>query len=443
MPDTLAISPVNLLIDEENPRITQPNVGQHKAIQSLANLQQRKLQVLARDIVKHGVNPTELPIVMPFKDDLQRYVVLEGNRRLVALKSLENPELLVDAVTKPVLTEIRKLSHEYQENPVESVQCFVVKDRDEARHWIELRHTGENEGAGTVKWGSDEAARFRARTSGLEIAQQALNFLEKRGDLTPEARRKVPASSFKRLIEDPDVRLRLGVEVRDRKLLSLANETLIAKAMMHIVNELTSGKTKVGDIYTKAQRVKYAKKLPADVVVTPTLQSNQGSSLGSGVTAAKAKTTSATSTKNTTRERDKLIPRDCVLNTSDPRSQDIENELRRLSLNDYTNAVSVLFRVFIELSTDAYASRMALTTGADSRLAAKLNAVVADLVSRRKLTQQQAVPVRRAATAGSFLAPSVTMMNQYVHNQHVFPAPGDLRANWDSLQPFIVAMWAP
>jgi hypothetical protein len=168
-----SISPADLLIDEQNPRISQPNVGQHRAIQALAQRQRRKLLMLARDIVNYGLNPSELSIVIPHEGDPKRYVVLEGNRRLAALRALENPELLVDAVKANVFKEMRKLSHAYQDNPVESVECLVVTNRAEANHWIELRHTGEREGAGIVRWGSDEVARFRARSGKREIHQQA------------------------------------------------------------------------------------------------------------------------------------------------------------------------------------------------------------------------------------------------------------------------------
>jgi hypothetical protein len=438
MPETVPVRPADLLIDEQNPRIAQPNTGQHRALQALAQHLGRKLQVLAADMVRHGLNPAELPIVMPLASNPSRYVVLEGNRRLAALRALENPESLVDATKPGVLRQIRRLSRAYQENPIETVTCSVVKDRDEARHWIELRHTGENAGAGIVPWGSDEAARYRARTGVAQVHSQALDFLQRRGDLTAESRSKVPATSLKRLIETPEVRSKLGVEVRSGVLYLLADEKRVAKALMHIVNDLADGTTKVGDIYTKQKRLKYANDLPAEIVVASTVKSGEGIPAGAGVAPAKPKPGARSPKK-----RDRLIPRDCVLNIPNGRIHDIEIELRKLSLEDHTNAVSVLFRVFIELSAESYIESRALGISLDSALQKKLEKAVGDLVIRKKLTAKQATPVRRACQKDSFLAPSVTLMHQYVHNPHVFPAPGDQRAHWDSLQPFIAAMWTP
>jgi hypothetical protein len=95
----------------------------------------------------------------------------------------------------------------------------------------------------------------------------------------------------------------------------------------------------------------------------------------------------------------------------------------------------------LELSADAYIERLGLPTSIDARLSKKLLDVTDDLVTRSKLTKQQAHPVRQACQGNSFLAASITTMNQYVHNPYSSPQPTDLRATWDSLQPFVIAVW--
>lgn len=438
MADTQGIAPADLLIDEENPRISEPNAGQNRALKSLAEHLGPKLVALAADIVVHGTDPGDLPIVMPLAASDRRFLVLEGNRRLAALRVLENPDSVSDAVSPAALKQLRKLSKDYQNNPIDQLTCVVVKDREAAKHWIELRHTGENSGAGRVPWGSDEAARFRSRAK--EIHSQALDFLQRRGDLTPEARRKVPASSLKRLLETPEVRTKVGIEAQKGELCLLASEERVAAALMYVVNDLASGKTKVGQIYTKTQRQDYAKALPASVVVKTTAKSGQGTPVSSGPAPAKKPTAKGKQTK----KRDRLIPRDCVLAIPGGRINDIEDELRRLSLEDHANAVSVLFRVFVELSVDSYLEASPhIGVNIDAKLRVKIEKVSIDLESKKKLNRQQGRAIRSANMDHSFLAPGVNTMNDYVHNEYIFPAAGDLRAHWNSLQPFITAIWTP
>jgi hypothetical protein len=406
----------------------------------MAHDQQDKLLRLAEDIANHGTSPADLPIVMPYDGDAGRYVVLEGNRRLTALKALENPEVLGNAVSATVVKEFRKLSHLYQQNPVESIPCVLVKSREEANHWIELRHTGENGGAGVVKWGSDESGRFRARTGGAPAHLQVLDYLQKKGDLTPEARAKVPVTSLRRLIGTPEVRSKVGISIDDGKLMIDGDSKSVRKALMRIITDLSSGQIKVGAIYSREQRVDYADAFPPDLTVTekrraPIPAEVEESPKGGGRQAVQARLP---------KPRRSLIPRDCNLSVGDRRVRAIEMELRHLDLETYTNAVAVLLRVFVELSVDVFVEANALMELTDQTpLGNKFLTAVDHLVARKKLTAQQAKPVRRAAQRDSFLAPSVLQLHQYVHNPSVFPAPADLRAHWDSLQPFISAIWAP
>jgi hypothetical protein len=237
------------------------------------------------------------------------------------------------------MVELRRLSREYHENPVEAVTCVVVKDKDEARHWIELKHTGENDGAGIVPWGSDEAARFRSRAGSISIEQQALNFLQNRGDLSAEVRRKVPVTSFARMLSTPEVRTALGVEAKQSKLSMLGEEPRVVAALMHVLDDLASGRVKVQEIYTKPQRLDYIAKLPPEIAVPLVHEAGQGVDISSGNAQAQQARRSG---RRPSRPRDRLIPQECVLGIGEPRLADIERELRTLSLESNPNAVSVL-----------------------------------------------------------------------------------------------------
>ena len=264
-----------------------------------------------------------------------------------------------------------------------------------------------------------------------------MNFLEEAGHLTPAKRRKVKSSNLKRLIGTPEVRDKLGIDLEDGRLVIRGEPKRVAKALMHVVSDAET--IKVKDIYTQKQRIAYANNLPAGIVVPRAKNAGAGSSSRSPASASR-------SAQRSSAPRDCLIPSPsrCVLNVTDERCNNIAGELRRMSLIRHTNAVSVLFRVFIELSADAYAAKNHLSGfSVDAKLSKKLLDVSTDLVSRQKLIQQQVAPVRLSCDKNSFLAPSTALMNEYVHNKHIFPAPTDLRAYWDSLQPFIAAIWAP
>lgn len=434
--DSLPVS--DLLIDVENPRLVQTNVPQREAIRAIASDQQAKLYTLADDILNWRLNPMDPLLVMPQQGSTTRYIVLEGNRRLAALRVLENPDLIDGAVPANLLRRFKALSERYQEAPIENVRCSIVSSRAEANHWIELRHTGENEGAGTVRWGGEETARFRQRSRNeSEPHLQVLDFLEERGELHRGERNRIPVTSLRRLLGTPYVRTKLGIDLRDGEVVTRYPNTDVAKALGRVVHDLSSGKVKTQHIYTTDDRIRYVDSLPDSILPDLSHPHREFRTLGSK--SPKAVSSPKPKQPTTQPPRSRLVPRDLSLTISEPRLAEILRELRTLDLDDYKNAVAVLFRVFLELSLDSYIARHSLTV--PERLNVKLTAVAEDLKKHGKLSPQQLKPIKRAAQADSFFAPTITTMHQYVHNQYFFPAPSDLRATWDSLQPFIVAVW--
>ena len=86
--------PVNqLLVDTQIPDFPKHNPVEDEAIQLMIKSQGSKIIALAHHLADNGTNPASLPIIIPSNDKDDRYYVLDGNRRLSALRLLERPEL--------------------------------------------------------------------------------------------------------------------------------------------------------------------------------------------------------------------------------------------------------------------------------------------------------------------------------------------------------------
>ena len=74
----------SLFVNTENYRF-EPLSSQKEAIDKMIEDQGDKLYSLVDDIVTNGLSPVDLIIVTP-NEDSNKYVVLEGNRRITSLK---------------------------------------------------------------------------------------------------------------------------------------------------------------------------------------------------------------------------------------------------------------------------------------------------------------------------------------------------------------------
>lgn len=443
MPEIVEIPVADLLLDDKNARLRDEQPSQQATALALAKQQGVRLVNLAEDITKDGLDPTSLSAVVPTGDQKKRYVVLEGNRRLLALKALETPSLVAPSLDAGSQKRLNRLAEQHSSNPIESIQCVLFDSEAEANHWLQLRHTGQNEGVGLVEWGAEEKDRFNARHGSRLPAGQALDFVEKHGSLS-EAAAKSPTgiiTSLTRLLNTPEVRERLGIEQIEGQLYSTFPATEVAKGLTHVVEKLKTREVRVGDIYHAEQRRKYAKRLPKP---DPTKESGKLVSLSDLSTAPPPKKPRRRR-KKPPAERTSLIPKDCHLDIDPPRINAIYNELLSLSVELYPNACSVTLRVFVELSVDHYLVSKKLHTDGQRGvpLAKRIKAAAAQLKKDGLINAQLEKAIKRVADSSLLLAASTVTFNQYVHNEYVYPKASELRAAWDELQPFMEKLWPP
>ncbi len=437
------ISVSNLLIDSNNPRLAETINSQNDLIRAIAQNQNKKLARLAADIVENGVNPTELLLVMSADTSSNLYIVLEGNRRIAAIKILEEPEIIHGAVDKTTYEQIKKISKNYHEKPILSLKCVVFDTRDDANHWIELKHTGQNEGAGIVQWGAAETERFRKRSGQKPPHLQILDFLEERKYIDNNTKKATPITSLKRLISTPYIREKLGIEVHSGQVHTKLSSDEFGKGLKKIVEDLATQTIRTGDIYHTEDRIKYINSINPDLLPDLSLKTTESLPIEKTTKSPISKSLPSPRDIPSSQKRKSLVPsRGFHLKINQARINNIYNELKTLDIFQYTNAISVLFRVFLELSVDDYIEKNNLGTDIRSKLKIKLEQVGEHLLNVGKINEQQLKPVRRAAESNSFFGPSVTSMHQYIHNQYFHPAPQDLIANWDSLEPFIQAIWS-
>lgn len=440
-----------LLLDSKNPRISGAS-SQRDVIQKLLDDQADKLLTLADSIASDGMSPIDRLLVVREKDGSDRFIALEGNRRVAALKILSNPHILGGLQLKSSLQKaFEKVAGNFQRDTVEPIACFEVSNREEGTPWLFLRHTGENEGKGVVDWSGLATSRFR----GTDPALQALEFVSTYGNLTDEQKRVLaehfPITTLDRLLSSREVRKRLGVEVKNQKLCSgLPPEELI-KPLRRIILDLAEKTINVSQLKNSAQQIEYVDAL--DIKSKPDLSQAGAVRAIESIQGYEFKVKPTRAARNAQRnlsERKTIVPRATRLNIQDSKIASIFRELRSLRIDQHPNAIAVLLRVFLELSIDHYMDFHSLPLRfkdeknnkvIDKPLKRKLGEVIDHLVKAKGCEKKDFVGVTRALSV-EHSPLSIDLLHAYVHNRFVTPKTHDLIGAWDDASRFFESLWS-
>jgi hypothetical protein len=436
----------DLLLDVKNPRLQGDSLTQQAAALELATQEGDHLVALADDIVESGLDPSNALLVVPTHDQRKRYVVQEGNRRVLALRALETPSLVSPALSNGASRRLTQLAARYEKNPVSWVRCVLFDDPDdpELLHWIHLRHTGLNQGAGLHSWGSIEQDRFRERhAGGRSPARQLIEFVEKRGELSAEAEessRRI-LTNVERLVETTAVRESLGIDIVDGQLVALYPAEEIVKGLTRVVDDLKTGRVTVPKLYHAADRRKYVGEFPRSA--RPRKSRRLAEPVVIDDLAAGRRRPRAVTLKPRRKaphvSRTTVIPKGTQLDVTHPRINAVYNELLNLNGEQFPNACSVLLRVFVEMSVDHYLTTRELST--TDTFAKRLRSAGSDLEKQGLIPHKLKTAIDTLANSKNTLGPTLHTLHQYVHNEYVFPKPSELYSTWDEIEPWVTQLW--
>lgn len=437
-----------LQLNLENPRFE--SVGSEKeAINLMIETLAAKLIKLAKDILENELNPADLIQVTPNREN--KFTVLEGNRRITALKLLRKPSL-IERRHISFYKKIKPLSDQFNKKPSQKILCVIFHDPIDSDKWIELKHTGENDGVGTVQWDSTQQARFtRKRKGQTPIALQAIEFLS-RSEFTDTSLKedlgKLPYTNIERLLTDPDIRDILGLSYKEKNLETVYKEEEIVKGLSKIARDFLYRNYTVNQVRNKKDRLKYIEEFSENDLPQKPLATNSIWRLTSAKNLSMDIENEDLSPiphkpKDISSKRKCLIPKDCIIKITDRRPNKIYHELKTLNINDFENAVAVTFRVFVELTVDAFIeSKQGQIKGVKKMTAfkEKVQRTIDYFQSAQILNDHQLKGIRVLINERDGIL-SIDTFNAYVHNRVFFPKADHLMNSWNDIQIFIEKIW--
>ncbi|MEX2149008.1 MAG: hypothetical protein WD793_02235 [Steroidobacteraceae bacterium] len=429
-----------LRLNKENDR-HGPLPSEHEAIEWLLTHHSEHMVNIAENIAAHGLSPIESILVLPAGDESPGdYIVWEGNRRVAALKLLDDSNRCHDAKLKRKFTEIRADA----KVPIgEAVECTIAPSAEEADRLIELRHQGPQEGVGTVSWDARQKERHQQRLGKqgrYAFSHQVINAVANK--LDPSLKAKIQENGFAistldRILKNTHAREFLGLSTEGGAPLRLIEEKETLKGLSRILRDVADGmsvKKVYGSVQIREYLDTFEKKETPDrkkTIATPAPLTTPGGSTG---------VKPAVRSRPVSHSRKRLIPASVTYSIKNSRVNAIYLELRKLDVGASRNAVAVLFRVFLELSVELYLDELGITYPPNDKLRNKADKVVKDMLNKNWIDRKRSKGIATAIGSKNDLH-AVDTFHAYVHNYRYHPSPDNLNTAFDNLQPFFDALF--
>ena len=460
------LSIAKLLLDEKNPRLGTGTTGQtqREIIQYLFD--HDKALEIVRSIVTRGYFENEPLLAI---SERGHYVVVEGNRRLAALKAIKNPELLAGKF----LRQVRNLVIDAGIEAISSVPVTIAPSRRATDRIIAGRHISNP----VLPWQAENRASFILSKleegydnyqieselgfdkQDIQKARQTRAIAEtvRAIDLPAEVKSKVDDpraklfSTLERVFDSQVGQESLKIEPdADHGFRGTTTKKEFARALEHLVTDIALKKETSRSLNTSYDIRNYFKKRNPQSVA----QKKRGKFVPEDIITGRPTPPPRPQKREPGKQKQisqTVIPRGFKVMVGNDRLIEIRRELTQLKREKFPNAGAVLLRVFLELSIKDYLER----TGRLEKLVKKLESKEAlpptgepnmrelakeiVTVAKTRLGKRDANKVERALRHDPAAPFSINELHAFVHNAE-FPTHRDILQFWSRTEPLFRMM---
>lgn len=271
---------------------------------------------------------------------------------------------------------------------------------------------------------------------------QLLDYATKKGLISQEESNLIPITNVIRLINSPDVRNEIGLDLSKGELTRIADQDYFDKALSDMLRALASGGWTVSKLKRIEQRQDFIKKIKLEQGWGAYDARDRSPIIPDAPQAAierKGEKPEEKKKKQSSRDsqfRKTPISSGVSMRIQNKRLLKIFKELKTIDVDYYINAASVLTRVFIEGCIDLYLQKNNIKLS--QTLAAKGRSVWNHMISANS-KQSEEVKNNLKGLETFYSDPSsigsANTFNAVVHNTEFSLTPRELKIIWDRLEP--------
>lgn len=456
-----AISVNSVLLDSENARHGKKESQEEIYKWMTSGTVRIKVLRLAREIANKGLSPMEIPAVIPATLGQKKpWVVVEGNRRLAAIKFLNNPKLCPDKGTRRQYESIKKSALVSIPSRIEFV---LFNNFEQSSYWLTIRHGGENKGVGVSDWGPKEFNSLSERLGKKTVNSPAIALLAyalSKGIIDEEYYHKIPVTTLARVIGTKGVKSQIGCKISRGAISRIVDENYFDLAISDILEALATSKKTVSDLKREGQRVDFVLQLKKnghwgdytpseETPLTESPELDQSEDTQESGDDEENNFKPGTTAKPRSGLREKLFtPKGHGLNipNNEIKVHDILRELATLKHSGKSGtpiSVAFLFRALVELSSDNYLKRnpdAIRKLEMNTSLREKVKCSAKHMHHHNRLSSDHTeVVLRHCDEEGGML--NINTLQRYLHSTAYFPNGETLNSMWSEIKEYVIACW--